>query len=115
MIRLMKIKTFFLILFALFSLLSPSLISSASASIVSSNRGDSTSASNEETFPLMMFGGDKKYEEKKENLSTEYKTAQCRRDAEAVEQERTPGTITAVGYCEFLNAVAADDPDGLYD
>lgn len=86
------------------SLLSPSLIPSAYSSTVYNDGEDSTSESNEEveTSPLMMFGEEKKYEAKKEHLSTDEKTARYRRDAEAVEQEREPYAITVSEYCEFL-------------
>ena len=68
-----------------------------------------------EASPLMMFGYDKKFEEKKENLSTADQTAQHRRDAEVVEREQEPIAITVGDYCKFLNAIAADDSNGLYD
>jgi len=94
----MKIKTFPIVI--VFLLISPNIISSASASTVSNNEEnvnllnlinseDSTAACNEkvETSPLMMFGGDKKFEEKKKNLSTDDQTAQARRHAELLKQQ----------------------------
>ncbi len=51
----------------------------------------------------------------KENISTDEKTVQSRKNTETIEQEQKAVEITVDGYCEFLNTIAASDPHHLYD
>ena len=53
--------------------------------------------------------------EAESHLSAGERSAETRKNAEAVKQERESDAITVSDYCEFLNAVAANDYHHLYE